>query len=160
MGQAVKYSHKAYTLSRKGANMRVTTIQKLAWVYALMFLVLGSLRHLPLINHPDGTTLGIFKLEWYDDALHYGSGLWAAIAAWRSFKDSVFYFKLFGIIYGLDGVMGFLFGQGYLDGGIFINGITPLDLSTRFLANIPHIIIGGLAVFIGFVLSKRFGQDA
>lgn len=140
--------------------MKITTIQKLAWVYALMFLVLGSLRHIPFINDADGTTLGIFKLEWYDDALHYGSGLWAAIAAWRSFKDSVFYFKLFGIIYGLDGVMGFLFGQGYLDGGIFINGITPLDLTTRFLANIPHIAIGGLAVFIGFVLSKRFPQNA
>lgn len=140
--------------------MKLTTIQKLAWVYALMFFVLGSLRYIPFINDADGVTLGIFKLEWYDDALHYASGLWAAIAAWRSFKDSVFYFKLFGIIYGLDGVMGFLFGQGYLDGGIFLTGVTPLDLSTRFFANIPHIAIGGLAVFIGFVLSKRFSQDA
>ena len=140
--------------------MKLITIQRLAWLYALMFFVIGSLRYIPFINDANGYTLGIFKLEWYDDALHYGSGLWAAIAAWRSFKDSVFYFKLFGIIYGLDGVMGFLFGQGYLDGGIFLKGITPLDLSTRFFANIPHIAIGGLAVLIGFVLSKRFSQDA
>ena len=140
--------------------MKLTTIQKLAWVYALMFLVLGSLRHIPFINDADGTTLGIFKLEWYDDALHYASGLWAAVAAWRSFKGSVFYFKLFGIIYGLDGVMGFFFGQGYLDGGIFLQGITPLDLSTRFFANIPHIAIGGIAVLIGFVLSRRFPEHA
>jgi hypothetical protein len=125
-----------------------------------MFFVLGSLRYIPWINDENGVTLGLFSLQWYDDLLHYASGVWAAIAAWRSFKASEFYFKLFGIIYGLDGVMGFFFGQGYLDAGIFLQGITPLPLSTRFLANIPHIAIGGIAVFIGFVLSKRFSQNA
>ena len=138
--------------------MRSNTIQKLAWVYAIMFFFLGSLAHLPMINDENGVTLGLFSLQWYDDLLHYASGVWAAIAAWHSFRASVFYFKLFGIIYGLDGVLGFFTGQGYLDGGIFLQGITPLDLTTRFLANIPHIAIGGIAVFIGFVLSKRFAQ--
>ena len=75
-------------------------------------------------------------------------------------RASEFYFKLFGIIYGLDGVTGFLFGQGYLDCGIFIFGYTPLDWKLKFFANIPHIAIGGIAVFIGFVLSKRFVEYA
>jgi hypothetical protein len=135
------------------------TIQNLAWLYAAMFIVLGSLRHIPWINDANGVTLGIFSLQWYDDVLHYASGIWAGIAAWRSFKDSVFYFKLFGIIYGLDGVMGFFLGQGYLDAGIFIHGYTPLDWGFKFFANIPHIAIGGIAVFIGFVLSKRLTEN-
>lgn len=139
--------------------MKPSTLQKFAWVYAILFFFLGSLAHIPMINE-NGVTLGIFSLQWYDDVLHYASGVWAAIAAWTSFKASEFYFKLFGIIYGLDGVMGFFLGQGYLDGGIFLKGITPLDLTTRFLANIPHIAIGGIAVFIGFVLSKRFATYA
>ena len=139
--------------------MRFITIQRLAWLYAIMFFVLGSLRYIPWINDEHGVTLGLFSLQWYDDLLHYGSGVWAAIAAWRSARASEFYFKLFGIIYGLDGVLGFLTGQGYLDGGIFLQGPTPLPLSTRFLANIPHIAIGGFAVFVGFVLSKRFAQN-
>ena len=138
--------------------MKSSTLQKFAWVYAIMFFFLGSLAHIPFINE-NGVTLGIFSLQWYDDVLHYASGIWAAIAAWTSFKASEFYFKLFGIIYGLDGVLGFLTGQGYLDGGIFLNGITPLDLTTRFLANIPHIAIGGIAVYIGFVLSKQLAQN-
>lgn len=137
---------------------KIVSIRNFAWVYAIMFAVLGSLGHIPFINDAHGNTLGIFKLEWYDDLLHYASGAWAAIAAWRSFKDSVFYFKLFGLIYGLDGVMGFFLGQGYLDGGIFAHGYTDLDWSFKFFANIPHIIIGGLAVFIGFVLSKRYPE--
>jgi hypothetical protein len=138
--------------------MKINTIQKLAWVYAIMFALLGSLSYIPFINDENGVTLGIFSLQWYDNVLHYASGLWAAIAAWRSFKASEFYFKLFGIIYGLDGVMGFFLGQGYLDGGIFLQGITPLDWGFKFAANIPHIAIGGIAVFIGFVLSKRFAK--
>ena len=137
----------------------ITPTQKLAWFYAAMFIVLGSLRYIPWINDANGVTLGIFSLQWYDDLLHYSSGIWAAIAAARSFKDSAFYFKLFGIIYGLDGVMGFFTGQGYLDAGIFIYGYTPYSLAHRFAANIPHIMIGGIAVVIGFVFSKRFSQN-
>ncbi|MBL8091229.1 MAG: DUF4383 domain-containing protein [Anaerolineales bacterium] len=138
--------------------MKTTTMQRLAWVYAIMFGLLGSLSYIPFINDENGVTLGIFSLQWYDNLLHYASGLWAAIAAWRSHKDSVFYFKLFGIIYGLDGVLGFLTGSGYLDGGIFLQGITDYSWSLKFFANIPHIAIGGIAVFIGFVLSKRFTE--
>jgi len=140
--------------------MSLNFIPKLAWAYAAMFIVLGSLRYLPFINDASGTTLGIFSLQWYDDVLHYASGIWAAIAAWRSFRASTLYFKLFGIIYGLDGVMGFFLGQGYLDGGIFIQGVTPLDWGLKFFANIPHITIGGLAVVIGFVVSRKFAENA
>ncbi|WKZ37015.1 MAG: hypothetical protein QY332_03635 [Anaerolineales bacterium] len=139
--------------------MKTSVIQKLAWVYAVMFVIIGSLAHIAFINDAEGYTLGIFRLELHDDLLHYASGLWAAVAAWRSHKASVFYFKLFGIIYGLDGVMGFLLGQGYLDAGIFLHGITPLDWGFKFFANIPHIAIGGIAVLIGFVLSKRFTEN-
>ena len=138
--------------------MTNTPIQKLAWFYAIMFGVLGSLSYIPFINDENGVTLGIFSLQWYDNLLHYASGAWAAYAAWKSSRASEFYFKLFGIIYGLDGVMGLLTGQGYLDGGIFINGITPLDWGFKIAANIPHILIGGIAVLIGFVFAKRFCQ--
>jgi len=140
--------------------MKLTPTQKLAWFYAVMFTVLGSLSFIPWINDENGVTLGIFSLQWYDNLLHYASGAWAAWAAWRSHKDSVFYFKLFGIIYGLDGVLGLLTGQGYLDGGIFINGYTPLSWGFKIAANIPHIFIGGIAVIIGFVFARRFNQNA
>jgi len=140
--------------------MNISTLQKFAWGYAVMFFFVGSLRYLPFINDANGMTLGIFSLQLHDDALHYASGLWAVFAAWRSFRDSEFYFKLFGLIYGLDGVMGFFFGQGYLDGGIFFFGPTPLDWSLKFFANIPHITIGGIAVFIGFVLARRLLPNA
>ena len=131
-------------------------IQNLAWVYAGLFLFVVALGYIPGLTNSAGQLLGLFRIELKDDILHLASGLWAAVAGWLSVRASVFYFKLFGIIYGLDGVCGFLFGQGYLDGGIFFYGVTPLPLGIRFAANLPHMLIGGIAVWIGFVLSRHY----
>jgi hypothetical protein len=67
----------------------------------------------------------------------------------------VFYFRLFGILYFLDGVMGLFLGSGYLDLGIVIYGVFDLPLITRILANLPHLAIGGIAIFTGFWWSRR-----
>jgi hypothetical protein len=138
----------------------MNTIRKLAWVYAAMFIFVVALGYIPGLTNEEGQLFGLFRIELIDDALHLGSGIWAALAAWHSTRAAIFYFKTFGIIYGLDGLIGLLFGQGYLDGGIFINGITPLDFGTKFATNLPHLLIGGTAVLIGFVLSRKFANQA
>ena len=130
-------------------------IRQLAWIYAALFLFVVSLGYLPGLTNAEGQLLGLFRIELIDDALHLGSGIWAALAAWHSTRAATFYFKAFGIVYGLDGIAGLLFGQGLLDGGLFIHGITPLDLGTKFAANLPHLLIGGFAVFVGFGLTRR-----
>ena len=84
------------------------------------------------------------------DALHLASGLWAGIAALISARAARGYFRLFGPLYLLDGVLGFFTGSGYLDGGIFLYGPLDLPLETRFFANLPHLVIGGLAAYIGY----------
>lgn len=136
--------------------MKTHTIQKMAWGYAVMFFLIASLQYIPGVKATDGSVFSLFYLDWWDDLLHLFSGIWAGVAAWLSFRQSQLYFKLFGTLYGLDGVMGLFLGQGYLDGGIFTKGITPLDWGTKFFANLPHLVIGGLAVVIGFVLSRKY----
>jgi hypothetical protein len=142
------------------AASRVHIMQKLAWVYAALFLFVVSLGYLPGLTNGAGQLFGLFRIELIDDALHLGSGIWAAVAAWRSARASTIYFKLFGIVYGLDGVIGLLFGQGFLDGGIFVHGPIALDWGTRFGANLPHILIGGTAVVIGFIVSRRYATQS
>jgi hypothetical protein len=141
--------------TRRRSATRVSLMQRYAWLYAALFFVVVSLGYLPGLTNPDGQLFGQFRIELKDDLLHLGSGLWAAIAAWRSRWASTLYFKLFGTVYLLDGIVGLLFGQAFLDGGIFIYGPAQLDLATRIGANIPHILIGGIAVLIGFVVSRR-----
>lgn len=140
-------------------SSRINLIQLLAWGYAAMFLFVVSLGYIPGLTNSQGRLLGLFRIELIDDALHLTSAIWAAAAAWTSVRASTLYFKLFGTIYFLDGLLGLITGQGYLDGGIFINGPAPFDLATKIAANAPHLAIGGAAIFIGFVLSRTYGEQ-
>jgi hypothetical protein len=138
----------------------ISLIQKWAWVYAILFLVVVALGYIPGFTDAHGALFGLFHIELKDDLLHLGSAIWAAIAAWLSTRASLFYFRLFGLVYLFDGVTGLLLGQGYLDGGIFFYGPTSLPLGTRIGANAPHILIGGIAVYIGFVLGRKYAGKA
>jgi hypothetical protein len=136
----------------------MSLIQKLAIAYAVMFFAVVGIGYVPAFNDASGQLFGLFSLQWYDDLLHAFSGVWAAIAGATSHRQSVLYFKLFGSVYLFDGVLGLVTGSGCLDGGIFTQGFRSLDdveLPVRFFANAPHLAIGGIAVLIGFWLSKR-----
>lgn len=133
----------------------MTLIQKLAVAYALMFFAVVAIGYIPAFNDANGYLFGLFSLQWWDDALHGFSGLWALAAALMSHGASVFYFRLFGSIYLFDGVLGLLTGSGCLDAGIFIYGFQDIEFPTRLFANLPHLAIGGFAVFVGFWLARR-----
>lgn len=137
----------------KLSNM--TLIQKLGIAYAIMFFIVASLAHIPGVADENGSLWGLFVLDLYDDSLHFFSGVWSLVAALISHKAATRFFQIFGVIYGLDGVMGLFLGQAYLDGGIFLYGITRYPFIVRFGANLPHILIGGIAVWIGYILIKR-----
>jgi hypothetical protein len=130
-------------------------VRGLGWAYAALFVGVTALGYMPMLHDQHGYLLGLFKLEWWDDALHLGSGLWAAIAAYKSFSATRRYFRIFGPLYLLDGLVGLTTGMGYLDLGIFLHGPADVPLATRIGANVPHIVIGGVATIIGYVLARR-----
>jgi len=130
-------------------------IRLFGFVYAVLFVAVVAVGYVPGFEDSQGRLFGLFSLDIYDDSLHLASGLWAGVAALISRRAAEQYFKLFGPLYFLDGVLGFFTGSGYLDGGIFLYGPLDLPLQTRFFANLPHLIIGGLASWIGYVLARR-----
>ena len=130
-------------------------VRAFGWAYFALFILVVAIGYVPAFEDEAGNLFGLFKLDLYDDSLHLASGLWAGIAAWLSRRAAVNYFKLFGPLYFLDGVFGFFTGSGYLDGGIFLYGPLDLPLETRFFANLPHLLIGGIAAFVGYVLARR-----
>jgi hypothetical protein len=131
-------------------------LQKLAFVYAVMFFLVASLSYIPGLKDSQGYLFGLFSLQYYDDLLHLGSGLWALAAGLHSTRWSIFYFKLFGFLYFADSILGLITGQGWLDFGIFQNELFTIDLATRIGANLPHVLIGGFALLIGFVISRKY----
>ena len=136
------------------------TVRLMGWAYALLFVGVTALGYVPPFHDQQGYLFGLFKLEWWDDALHLGSGIWAAIAAWKSYEATRTYFRIFGPLYMFDGVCGLLTGMGYLDLGIFLHGPMSLSLETRIAANLPHIAIGGIATMVGYVLARRSAEPA
>lgn len=130
-------------------------VRLFGWAYFLMFIAVVLVGYVPQFHDADGNLFGLFKLDFYDDSLHLASGVWAGIAAWRSREAARTYFRIFGPLYFLDGVLGLITGSGYLDGGIFLYG--PLDLSAtvRFFANLPHLLIGGFAIWVGYRLAGQ-----
>jgi hypothetical protein len=134
----------------------VNPLRIIATVYAVLFAVVTSLNYVPGLTDAQGRTFGLFALDPFDDALHAASGLWAALAAWHSVGATRFFFRVFGTLYCLDGLLGLATGSGYLDLGIVLHGVLDLPFVTRVLMNLPHIAIGGFAAFTGFVLARRW----
>jgi hypothetical protein len=133
----------------------MNNIRRLALAYAVVLGLVTALNYIPGLTDRDGRVFGIFALDLYDDLLHFSSAVWAGIAAWISARASVFYLKVFGSLYLLDGLLGLATGSGYLDLAILVHGIQPLPLSFKLLANLPHIALGGFAAYAGFVIARR-----
>ncbi|WGW04693.1 DUF4383 domain-containing protein [Tropicibacter oceani] len=136
----------------------MTNLQKLCLGYFAALMAAASLNYIPGLTDQDGLAFGIFALDLYDDALHVASALWALIAGLLSRAAARNFLILFGLAYLGDGVFGFFTGYGFLDLGIFTNASAGLDLSLpRVLANLPHLALGGIAVWAGFFWNGQRG---
>ena len=131
-------------------------IRWIAVGYAVALTLVGLLNYIPGLTDAEGRAFGIFALDIFDDLLHFASAAWAALAAWASTRACVTYFKVFGTLYLLDGLLGLATGSGYLDLGILRWGIQDLPFGFKIFANLPHIALGGFAAYTGFVLSRRY----
>lgn len=126
--------------------------RKTALGYAVILALVASLNYLPIpgIIDTQGRSFGIFALDIYDDALHLVSALWALTAALISARASRMFLILFGAAYFLDGLLGCYAGSGFLDLGIFTWGVLDIPLQLKILSSLPHVALGGYALFIGF----------
>ena len=123
--------------------------QKIALGYFFVLTLVAALNYIPGLTDDQGRAFGIFALDIFDDALHLGSAFWALGAAILSKRAAQLFLTLFGALYLADGAMGLAVGSGYLDLGIFTNGVLDLPFSFRIAANTPHIALGGFALIAG-----------
>lgn len=123
--------------------------RKIALGYFVVLLGAAALNYIPGLTDAQGRAFGIFALDLFDDALHLASALWALGAALISARAARMFLVLFGAFYLADGAMGLAVGSGYLDFGIFTNGVVELPFGFKTLANLPHIALGGFALIAG-----------
>jgi hypothetical protein len=114
---------------------------------ALLFA--AATDYIPAFMDSEGRVFGLFHLDIYKDALHVASGLWALAAAYTR-RSAVFFLKVFGTLYFLDGVMGAFTGSGYLDLSIFIDGVRNVSAIVKILSSLPHLGLGAFGIAVGW----------
>lgn len=119
-----------------------------AFIYFLVLSLAAALNYIPGVTDQDGVAFGIFALDIFDDALHAASALWALVAAVLSARAARMFLLIFGALYLGDGALGLITGSGYLDFGIFTNGVLDLPFSFKVMANLPHIGLGLIALVV------------
>lgn len=129
----------------------MTGLQKIALGFFVVLLGAAALNYIPGITDDDGLAFGIFALDIYDDALHLVSALWALGAALVSHRAARTFLIVFGALYLGDGALGLATGSGYLDLGIFNNGVLDLPFGFKILANLPHLALGGIGLASGLL---------
>lgn len=113
-------------------------VKQSANIFGWVVLVIGVLGFVPGITS-GGSLLGIFAVDGLHNLVHIVTG---ALAIWMARKgdDSArMYFKVFGVIYAVITILGFISG-GYILGYI----------STNAADNILHLVIAALALYLGF----------
>jgi len=129
--------------------------QKVALFYFAALLGAASLNYIPGVTDENGVAFGVFALDIFDDSLHLVSALWALAAAWLSKRAAWLFLVIFGALYLGDGLLGLATGSGYLDFGIFNNGVLDLPFTFKVMANLPHIALGGGALLASLRRDKH-----
>ncbi len=138
----------------------MSILQKISVGYFVALMIAASLNYVPGLTDDQGLAFGIFALDIFDDALHVVSALWALSAALISHRASHIFLVVFGALYLGDGVFGFFTGYGYLDMGIFTNPSAGLSFTlARIFANLPHILLGGFALWSGLKWGLKWGRN-
>jgi hypothetical protein len=131
--------------------MRQDTLVKLAWWYTAGFLGIFLITHTPALTDANGLSFGLFKIDPVDDFVHLLSGLFGLIVAWKAHRYIPLFFKLVGLAYMGDAIVGMTTSRGLLDGSLFMQGPGSPDFGlTNWALNLPHIILSGIALIIGF----------
>ncbi|MEO5499341.1 MAG: DUF4383 domain-containing protein [Candidatus Saccharimonadales bacterium] len=119
-------------------------LQKASMAFGIVFVLIGVLGFIPVFT-PDGHLLGIFHVDAVHNVIHLASGAAALLAA-SSASYSRLYFKVFGVVYGIVAVGGFVpalqFGE-----DMKLLGLTFMNLADNLL----HVGIAAASLYLGFV---------
>jgi hypothetical protein len=118
-------------------------IKNLSILFGVVFLLVGVLGFIPALSptHSDGMRylLGLFMVGGVHNAIHLLSGAAALAAGFTSEKYAKLYFQVFGSVYALVTVIGFIQKTTVL-------GIFHVNMADNFL----HLVLAVAILAIGF----------
>lgn len=107
--------------------------------FGIVLLIIGVLGFIPPAS-PHAHLIGIFEVNTLHNIVHLVTG---AIAVWVGFvseRASRLFFQIFGVVYALVALLGFLYGDAAL------LGVMAHNWADAWL----HVVIAVLALYLGF----------
>ena len=117
------------------------SLKTIAIVFGIVLLLAGIAGFVPALT-PGGKLLGIFAVNTMHNIVHVATGIVALITGFASDRAAKIYFQIFGIVYAIVAVLGFVTGDGLLL-GLITNNTADTWL---------HVAIAVVALFLGFVM--------
>jgi hypothetical protein len=114
-------------------------LKTLAVIFGVVFLLIGILGFVPSMA-PDQMLLGIFHVNAAHNAVHLLTGAVALFCGMASVAASKTFFRIFGVVYGLVAILGFVVGDGMLL-GLISNNVADTWL---------HVAIAVVSLILGF----------
>jgi len=114
----------------------------LALLFGVVFLLIGILGFVPAAA-PNEMLLNIFHVNAAHNAVHLLTGIVALLAGMAGVGASKTFFRIFGVVYGLVAVLGFVVGDGML------LGLISNNTADTWL----HVGIAVVSLIIGFAPS-------
>lgn len=119
-------------------------LKKAALVWGVVFVLVGIAGFIPGITSTDDmgmkVLLGLFMVNGIHNIVHLLTGA-AALASANSEKTARLYFQIFGVVYGLVTIIGFIVGSGH-----YVLGLIPVNTADNFL----HLAIMLVTLYLGF----------
>lgn len=117
-------------------------IRQMAFVFGAVFLLIGVLGFVPGAA-TDGMLLGLFHVNLAHNFVHLLSGAVALIAGLSGGSAPLWFFRIFGIVYGLVAILGFFAGNSPVLGMIANN---RADVWLHALLSLASLILGFLPI--------------
>ena len=111
----------------------------IAVIFGIAFIFAGVAGFIPAFAL-DGYLFGLFEINTMHNIIHIVSGVVAIMCA-TSFKSTKLYFQIFGAVYLLVAILGFVRGD------LIIMHVNMPD-------NFLHLAIGAIALYLGFRASS------
>lgn len=115
----------------------------MAIIFGIAFIFGGVAGFLPTFMH-DGLLFGFFEVNFMHNVFHIASGVIAIMCA-TSYKYSRLYFQIFGVVYGIIAIVGFI------RNGDFSFMMMHMNMAD----NILHTVIAIVALYLGFSAKKN-----
>ncbi len=118
-------------------------VKAAAILVGLIFLLIGIVGFVPAITPANGMLLGIFHVNTAHNIVHLASGIVFLLCGMAGTGPSQTFFRIFGIILGVVGLLGFFYGDNAL------LGIVANNTAGTWL----YVVLAVVMLFFGFAPS-------